>query len=81
MDISEIQDIVSDYEEKNGYTEETVKDKIVFLVEEFGEFTQAYLDGGDAESELCDIEFLVQSIVKRMGFNFEEKFREKYQVV
>ncbi len=84
--LSELEAIVDKYEEQNGYSQETVKDKIIFLVEELGEFTQAYLDGKEnTNKEFCDICFLCVGIKRRLEkerkLDFEKEFKEKFKVV
>jgi NTP pyrophosphatase (non-canonical NTP hydrolase) len=81
MDLSELQYDVCQIEKLRGYSEETVGDKFILLMEENGELAKAVWEGKGVEdiaAEIADVIFLITCIAKRYEIDLNTAIREKF---
>lgn len=78
--IKEAQLLVDRLEREKGFSLD-IRDKILWLVEEVGELSQAFKHNDKARmaEEAIDVLFFIVSILEKLNVNGDEIFMKKYQ--
>jgi NTP pyrophosphatase (non-canonical NTP hydrolase) len=92
--LADIQTYVADMEEERGFTDETILETYLLLVEEVGELAKCIRKSShtnmrtdaakqydeNAAHEIADVILLLNSVANRMGVDIEKAIREKEEL-